>query len=143
MKVIIALAVVAVLAGLGTNWARHRGEDLLHRAVDTSLPGKVEAHPWSPLSHGTPRRADRVTFLNGVVSTTRCQTVLGHYSVRVDHDFSFDRAETRVRPGCPGRKLQAELAKATRVDVEAHGGSERLVFSHDDHTDVQLQGRGA
>lgn len=143
MKVIIGLAVVAVLAALGTNWARHRGEDLLHHAVDTSLPGKVEGHSWAPVSHGTPHRSDRVTFQNGVVTTARCKTILGHYSLRVDHRFSFERVGTRVRPGCPGRKLQTELAKATRVDIEAHGGSERLVFSHDDHTDAQLQGRRA
>lgn len=143
MKVIIGLMVVAVLAALGTNWARHRGEDLLHHALDTSLPGKLEAHPWAPMTHGTPRHADRVTFQNGVVTTARCRTVLGHYSLQVDHGFSFERVVTRVRPGCPGRKLQSELARATRVDIEPHGGSQRLVFSHDDHTDAQLQGRGA
>jgi len=44
MKVIIGLVVVAVLAGLATNWARRKGEDILHHAIDTALPAKVEAH---------------------------------------------------------------------------------------------------
>lgn len=102
MKVIIALVVVAVLAGFATNWARNKGEELVHRAVDTSLPGKVEAHPWAPLSHGRPVRADRVAFHDRTVTTRRCHATLGTYSVRVDHGFSFTASSQRPRAGCPG-----------------------------------------
>lgn len=142
MKVIIGLAVVAVLAALGTNWLRHKGEDLLHSSFDSALPSKVEAHPWTPVEHGRPQRADRVSFAGGSVTSVRCSATLGGYSVHVDHAFSFTKAPGPLRPGCPGRKLQARLAKATRVDVEDHGKSQRLVFTEDDHTVARLQGRG-
>jgi hypothetical protein len=142
VKVIIGLAVVAVLAGLATNWVRHRGEDFLHDRLDTALPGKVEAHPWAPLRHGKPHSADRVRFQSGSLTTKRCQATLGTYTVAVSHAFSFTKAVAPVRPGCPGRMLETQLAGATHVSVEKHGSAERLVFTDDDdHTVVTLQGR--
>ena len=48
-----------------------------------------------------------------------------------------------MKAGCPGSKLRAELGKATRVDVETHGRTERLVFTDDDdHTVAKLTGKG-
>ena len=52
MKVLVGIAVVAVLAALATNWLRHRGETYLHHQFDTALPSQVEAHPWAPVRHG-------------------------------------------------------------------------------------------
>jgi hypothetical protein len=142
MKVIIGVIVVAVLAALATNWAKGKGEDILHHAIDTALPGKVEAHPWTPLQHGRPQRADRVSFQSGSLTTARCHATLGSYTVHVDHGFSFQSAG-HVKAGCPGSKLRTELGKATRVDVETHGKTERLVFTDDDdHTVAKLQGKG-
>jgi hypothetical protein len=142
MKVIIALALVAVLAALGTRWARDQGESLLHRAVDTTLPAVV-AHRWTPLRHGKPVRAERVSFGHGLVTTARCHATLGSYSVRIDHGFSFQKANVPLESGCPGRALQKELAKATRVDVASDGSIVRLVLTDDrDHTVAELQGRG-
>lgn len=141
MKVIIGLAVVAVLAALGTNWLRGKGEDLLHDSFDTALPGKVEAHPWAPVKHGKSQRADRVSFQGGSVTTARCQAALGTYTVAVNHAFTFTQAPLAVAPGCPGRKLKPQLAKATHVAVEDHGKSQRLVFTDDDdHTVATLRG---
>ncbi len=54
------------------------------------------------------------------------------------------RRPLAVAPGCPGRKLKPQLAKATQVAVEDHGKSQRLVFTdEDDHTVATLRGRGA
>lgn len=142
MKVIIGLAVVAVLAALGTNWLRHRGVEFLHDRLDTALPSKVEAHPWAPVKHGQPQRADRVSFQGGSVTTKRCQATLGTYTVAVNHAFTFTPAPVAVRPGCPGRKLEPQLVKATHVAVEDQGRSQRLVFTdEDDHMVATLQGR--
>jgi hypothetical protein len=142
VKVIIGLVVVAVLAGLATNWAKRTGEDLIHHAIDTALPAKVEAHPWTPVQHGRPHRADRVSFRSGSLTTARCHATLGSYTLGVNHGFSF-RPTGHVRTGCPGSRLRAELGKATRVDVETHGKTDRLVFTDDDdHTVAKLQATG-
>jgi len=141
MKVIIGLVVVAVPAGLATNWAKRKGEEFRHHAIDTGLPAKVEAHRWTPLEHGRPQRADRVSFQSGSLTTARCRATLGSYTVSVDHGFSF-RSAGHVKAGCPGSKLRAELGKATRVDVEMHGRTARLVFTDDDHTVAKLTGKG-
>jgi len=143
MKVLVGLAIAAVLAALATNWARHRGETLLHHSFDTALPGQVEAHPWAPLEHGKPLLADSVTFRSGTVTTARCRAALGSYQVLINHRFSFQKSASRAKTGCPGRHLQSALSHATHVEIEPHGKAERLVFTNDeDHTVAQLQGRG-
>jgi hypothetical protein len=142
MKVIIGMAVVAVLAGLATIWLRHRGEDLLHHSFDTALPSKVEAHPWATLGHDKPLGGDRVSFKDGTLTTRRCGGVLGTYTIRINHSFSFTKSPFPVRAGCPGRKLRDLLSRASRVDVESHGGAQRLVFENaDGQTVVRLRGR--
>jgi hypothetical protein len=143
VKVIIGLAVVAVLAALATNWLRDKGTDFLHDRLDTALPSKVEAHPWSPVRHGKGVQAVHLSFQSGSLTAPRCAAPLGTYSVAVNHAFTFTRASVPARPGCPRRRLTAHLARATHVAVEEHGKSERLVFTDDDHhTVVTLRGRG-
>ncbi|HEY3528565.1 MAG TPA: hypothetical protein VGK78_05400 [Nocardioides sp.] len=142
LKVVVVLAVVAVLAGLGTNWLRDRGKDLAHHAIDLSLPGTVEGPAWSPVSHGHAVRADRVRFADGHVTTVRCHLTLGTYSVRVDHGFTFSPQPGAIRRGCPGRSLRASLEHATRIDAEPSGRVIRLTFSdRDGATVATLRGR--
>jgi hypothetical protein len=143
VKVLIAMAIVAVLLGLATPWVRDRANDYLHDSFDTALPSKIESRVWTSLEHGKALRTTRVRFHDGTLTTARCHTTLGTYSVKVNHAFAFTKASP-VRPGCPGRKLQRELARATRVVVESDGRFQRLVFTDkDDHTVAQLQRRGA
>jgi hypothetical protein len=141
MKVIIGLLVVAVLAAVGTNWARHEGTDLLHRRFDAGLPSKVEG-VWTPVAHGHAVGASKLRFAGGQVTTVRCHTTLGSYGVQVDHGFSFSPAATPIRTGCPGRSLRTTLEKATHVDVEEHDDVWELTLSNQDgHTLVTLRSR--
>lgn len=143
MKVIIGLAVVAVLAALGTNWLRDKGNDFLHDRIDTALPSKVEAHPWSPVQNGTTQRTVRLSFQSGSLTARGCDAPLGTYSVAVSHAFTFTRTPVPARPGCPSPRLVSRLAKATHVAVEDHGRSQRLVLTDDDdHVVARLRGRG-
>jgi len=144
MKVLVGIAVVAVLAALATNWLRHRGETYLHHQFDTALPSQVEAHPWAPVRHGRSVPANRVTFQDGELTATRCHVALGGYSVLINHRFAFQRASVPIKAGCPGRTLQSALAHATHVEIESRGKVERLVFTDDhDRTVAQLQGRSS
>lgn len=144
MKIILGLAVIAVLAALATNWARDKGETLLHHTFDAALPGKVDGHVWTPVEHGHGVPADKVRFIDGQVTTVRCHGSLGTFSVRVDHGFSFTPTNTRIRKGCPGRSLRSSLETATRVDVDEHGTRLRLRFSDADHDNLAtLTSRGA
>jgi hypothetical protein len=121
VKVLLVMAVIVVAAGLGVHWARDQATAAIHHAVDTALPTKVEAHPWTPVRHGRPLRSARVSFAGGTLTTGRCKAALGSYSVRIDHHFSFARSATPVRPGCPGSRLAAGLRHAVRVDVATNG----------------------
>jgi hypothetical protein len=143
MKVILALVVVAVVAGFGVSWAKDKAESVIHHAVDTALPSKVEGHPWAPLHDGKPVRDARVRFEDGTLASVRCHAALGTYSVRIDHAFSFARAATTpVRPGCPGGRLARTLRHATRVDVSTDGTVDTITFTNAKHDTVAtLQGR--
>jgi hypothetical protein len=132
MKVILALAVVAVVAGLGVSWAKEKADSVIHHAIDTGLPAKVEAKAWAPLDHGKRIRADRVRFDDGHLMTVRCHGTLGGYSIHIDHAFAFEKDATPIRAHCPGRSLRASLADATRVDVDAHGKGQELTFRDKD-----------
>jgi hypothetical protein len=125
MRSLFAMLVIAVVAGLGVSWARNHADSVIHRVIDTSLPGKVEG-TWAPVSHGRVVRRARVQFARGEVTSARCHATLGTYRVHIDHHFFFPKAAGRVRPGCPDRRLRTELARATRVDVGSDG---TLVFS--------------
>jgi hypothetical protein len=143
MKVIVGLAVVAVLAGLATSWARDKGTSLVHHAFDASLPGTVAGHVWVPVEHGHTVRAGRMRFMHGRVTTVRCHATLGTFEVRVDHGFSFAPAAGAVREGCPGRSLSSSLAKATRADVEEHGQTVELKLSDENgETVATFRSRG-
>jgi hypothetical protein len=140
LKVIVVVAVIAVVGGLATHWVKNKATAALHHTIDTALPGKVEAHAWAPLSHGKPVGTARVRFENGTVTSVGCHTALGTYSVSINHDFSFDKAATPIKAGCPGRQLRAALTHATRVDDEAHGSTEQLTFTNkSDHVVATLQ----
>ena len=128
MKVILALVVVAVVAGFGVSWAKEKADSVIHHAIDTGLPAKLEAKTWAPLDHGKRMRADRVRFDRGRLVTVRCHETLGGYSIHVDHAFAFERTTTRIKAHCPGRSLRASLADATRVDVDAHDNGQELTF---------------
>jgi hypothetical protein len=130
LKVIVVMAVIALVGGFAVHWAKDQTAAAIHRAVDTSLPAQVSAHPWAPLSHGHRVTSARVRFAEGAVTTTRCHTTLGTYSVRIDHTFSFHRATTPPRAGCPGRRLAAALGHATRVDVSTIDGVDTLAFAN-------------
>jgi hypothetical protein len=143
VKVVVALAVVALLAAFATRWVRDKADTALHKAFDTALPEKVEAHAWAPLSHGKPVGTARVRFEDGRLTTVRCHATLGTYSVHIDHGFSFERATTPPRTGCPGRQLRTALAHATHVEVDSQGTVETLAFTDDkDHTVATLRARG-
>ncbi len=129
IKVIVVLAVVAVVGGLGVKWAKDKAESVIHHTIDTALPAKVADHPWTPLSHGKPVRGGRVEFSAGRLTTARCHRTLGTYSIHVDHAFHLQKTTVRIPAGCPGRSLRTALGHAVRVDVEAHGQRSRLTFT--------------
>jgi hypothetical protein len=142
-KVLAVMAIAAVVLGVGMHYGRDRVESAIHHTVDTGLPDEVEAHAWAPVSHQKPMKADRVRFADGAVTTVRCHTALGSYSVHIDHGFGFQPATTPVKSGCPGRALRGSLLRATWVGIEDHGKSQRLTFTDgSDHTVAVLQGRG-
>ena len=85
LKVIVVMAVIALVGGFAVHWAKDQTAAAIHRAVDTSLPAQVSAHPWAPMSHGHRVTSARVRFAEGAVTTARCHTTLGTYSVRIDH----------------------------------------------------------
>lgn len=142
LKVVVVLAVIAVVGGFATHWAKDKASSALHHAIDTSLPDKVSAHPWAPLSHGAAVDSARVRFADGQVTTVRCHASLGTYVTSINHDFSFHAASTPVQAGCPGRQLAAALRHASRVDVSTTGGVDTLTFTNkSDHTVATLRGR--
>lgn len=142
MKVILALVVVAVVAGLGVSWAKGKADSVIHHAIDTGLPAKVGAHPWAPVGHGKAVRAERVLFSGGTLTTVRCHAALGTYTVHIDHGFAFQETTTPIKAGCPGRQLRQALSHATRVSVDGQGQIDTLTFTNTKgHTIATLQGR--
>jgi hypothetical protein len=141
LKVLVVLALAAVVLGVGVHYGKDRVESAISHGIDTGLPGKVQAHAWAPVGHGKPVAAQRISFDGDEVTTARCHATLGSYSLHIDHKFSFEPAQRRVEPGCPGRDLRAALRHATGAKVEAHGQHERLIFTNaDDHVVATLQG---
>jgi len=141
MKVLVVMALLAAVIGVGIHYGKDGVEAAIRHSLDTQLPTKIEAHPWAPLRDGKPVRAARVRFDGGQVSTTRCRSLLGHYTVLINHRFSFRPTSTRLAAGCPGSVLRAALRHATRAEIEAHGRSERLVLTDSqDRVLVTLQG---
>lgn len=144
LKVVVVIAVIAVVGGLITHWVKEKATSEFHHAIDTSLPSELEAHVWAPLSHGKPVGTARVRFADNQVTSLHCHAVLGTYTVTIIHGFSFQAAKGPVKAGCPGRPLRAGLSRATRVDVATHGAVEQLTFTDDkDHVVATLRGRAA
>jgi hypothetical protein len=142
LKVVVVMAVMAVIGGLGVHWAMDETSSAIHRALDTSLPEKVSAHPWAPLHHGKKERGARVVFSGGTLTTVRCHAALGSYAVQVNHGFSFHRAATPVKAGCPGGRLTSALRHATRVEVESEGDVDTMTFMNQNgRTVATLQAR--
>jgi hypothetical protein len=141
LKVLVVMALAAVLLGIGVHYGKDRVESAISHRIDPGLPGKVQAHAWAPVSHGRPLAAERIVFFGNEVTTKRCHASLGTYSLHIDHHFAFQPGAGPVKAGCPGRALRAALRHATKAEVEAHGKAERLVFTnrHDDVV-VTLQG---
>lgn len=135
MKVIVGIAVVAVLAALGTNWLRDKGSALVHNVVDTSLPKTVDGHVWTPIEHGRPMPSSRLRFSDGRVTAVRCHARVGSFAVSADHRFSFSPTGP-IRKGCPGGLLRKHLARATRVDVTHHDGTVEMTLSDANHRAV-------
>lgn len=140
IKVVVVVAVIAVVGGLATHWVKNKATAALHHTIDTALPGEVEAHAWAPVSHGKPVGTARVRFAHGTVTSLGCHTPLGTYSVNIGHDFSFHKSPTPLKAGCPGRRLRAALTHANRVDDEIRGNTEQLTFtSRSGHVVATLQ----
>jgi hypothetical protein len=140
VKVAVVIAVIAVVGGFATHWVKDKASSTFHHAIDTSLTQKVQAHAWAPVSHGKPVGDAKVRFADGEVTSLHCHAVLGGYHVEIDHHFSFDKAATPVKAGCPGRQLRTALSHATRVDVATQGAVERMTFSNaDGHVVATLQ----
>jgi hypothetical protein len=130
LKVIVVMAVMALIGGIAVHWAKDETASAIHRALDTSLPEKFSAHPWTPMRHGKPDPRGRVVFANGTLTTVRCHAPLGSYAVQVNHAFSFHRAPTAVRVGCPGGRLASVLPHATRVTVESQDGVDTMTLTN-------------
>lgn len=131
LKVIAVIAVIAVVGGYGVHWAKDKASSTLHHAIDTSLPQKLQAQAWAPVSHGKPVRTAKVSFAGGQVTSVHCHTTLGTYTAEITHHFAFQRSASPIKAGCPGATLRTELTQATRVDVTTQGKREKLTFTDD------------
>jgi len=142
VKVIVVMAVMATVGGLAVHWAKEQTTAAIHRVVDTSLPEKVSAHSWAPVSHGRAVASARVRFEGGRVTSVRCHAALGTYTASINHGFSFAKSTTPAKPGCPGRRLAASLRRAVTVDVSTAGRVDTLTFTDQHGRPVAvLQGR--
>jgi hypothetical protein len=130
LKVLVVVAVIAVVGGLTVHWVRDKAVAEIHQIADVRLPDKVSAHAWAPLSHGKPVRSARVRFVHGTVKTVRCHRALGTYVAAINHDFSFQASAGRPKAGCPGRQLEAALGHATRVDVDTSGAADTMTLTN-------------
>lgn len=144
IKVVAALAVGAVLLGLGVHYGRDRLSSAVDAAVDTNLPTVVVEHPWAPVRHGHASHAARVRFSGGTISTVRCDTRLGTYAVSITHGFTFSPTTTPIPAHCPGRPLRRAFGLATRIEQTGDGRRQELVLAdHDKQTVLVLVGRSS
>jgi len=136
VKVILALAIVALVAGFGVRWAKDKSGAVIHHVIDAGLPAKVDGRTWTPVSRSHAVHANRVRFVAGQVTSVRCHASLGSYSIHIDHAFAFQKSAAPVKPHCPGRQLRVALTHATRVDVGSDGRHTRLTFTDGEHHTV-------
>lgn len=143
MKVVIGLALVGLLLGLGVHYGRSSVSAATHHVLDTPLPSELEKHPWAPVVLGHVRRTEKVVFTGGQVQTVRCHANLGSYHLTVLHAFAFDASNTPIRAHCAGAPaLRRALGRVTRVDADRHDGHESLTFSDGDETVLVLRATG-
>jgi hypothetical protein len=141
-KVFGAIAVAVVVLGLGVRFAREYVSSTLHHVVDLSLPTVVSQHTWWASGLGHARGAVRVRFDGGHISTVRCHSSVGDYTLDVTHEFAFTSASQPVSAHCPGVGLRHAFARASRVDLDTHGRDQQLTFRNASGTTVLvLQGR--
>ena len=136
LKVVAALAVGAVLAGLGVHYAREHLGSAVDHAIDTSLPTVVVEHPWAPVRHGHAEVGQRVRFSGGAISTVRCRTTLGTYAVSITHGFTFSPSAAPVPAHCPGRPLRRAFGLATRATQTTEGKRQTLTLTDGKGTTV-------
>ena len=95
-----------------------------------------------PVVDGRPVAANAVRFRGGTVSTVRCHTALGGYSLNVVYAFHFQRSATRIGPGCPGALVRMALGRAAKVRSDTGGAHEVLTFLDDQgHAVLTLRAR--
>jgi hypothetical protein len=147
VKMLVMVAVVLALvfggAGLATRYARDHAGALVHHVADTQLPSRVKQHAWVPVVRGRAVGANAVRFDGGSVSTVRCHTVLGAYSLNFVYRFDFHRSAAAIRRGCPGAAVRRALGRASKVRTDTSGAHEVLTFLDDQgHGVLTLRARG-
>lgn len=144
MKLLVMVVVVLALAFGGAGWVvgyvRDHAASVVHQAIDTQLPQRVQEHPWAPVVHGKAVRRDAIAFGAGTVETVRCHVTLGSYGLTVVHGFTFTASATRIPRGCPGALLRRELARATRAGDAADGSRTTLTLTDSGTTVLTLRG---
>lgn len=138
--VAVLIALVFGGAGLAYRYIRDRADTLVHEAIDTQLPQRVQTHPWAPVLRGRAVRRDAISFGAGTVDTVRCHLALGGYGLSVVHQFTFTPSATRIPRGCPGARIRRELARATRASDSTDGSRTTLVLTGGGHTVLTLRG---
>lgn len=147
MKLLVMVALMLALvfggAGLGTRYLHAHAGSLVHHIADTQLPTRVKEHSWVPLVNGRPVAANAVRFRAGTVSTVRCHTTLGAYSLTIVYGFTFRRSVSTIRNGCPGALVRRALGRASKVRSDTGGAREVLTFLDDHgHSVLTLRARG-
>jgi len=143
VMVAVVLALAFGGAGVAYRFVHDRADSLIHQAVDTQLPSRVQEHAWTPVVHSRPVQGSAIRFGAGEIDTVRCHLVLGSYSLSIVHAFSFQRSLSRIGPGCPGSMVRRALSRATKVRSDTSGSHEVLTFVTDTgHTVLTLRSRG-
>lgn len=147
MKLLVMVAVMLALvfggAGLAVRYVHDHADSLVHHVADPRLPSRVQQHAWVPLVHGRPVAANAIRFRGGTVSTVRCHTPLGGYSLNIVYAFHFQRSASPVPSGCPGTLVRRALGRATKVRSDTGGAHEVLTFVDDrGHSVLTLRARG-
>lgn len=144
MKLLVMVVVLVALvfggAGWGMRYVRDHAENVVHQAIDTQLPQRVQEHPWAPVVHGKAVRRDAIAFGAGTVETVRCHVTLGSYGLTVVHGFTFTASATRIPRGCAGALMRRELARATRAADATDGSRTTLTLTDSGKAVLTLRG---
>ena len=140
VMVAVALALVFGGAGYAIHYVKDHAADVVHRAIDTRLPERVQEHPWAPVVHGRPVRRDAIVF--GAGASTR-SGVTSHWAAMACRSCTASRSLPRRRGShadalvCCIRK---ELARATRASDAADGTTTMLTLTEGGDTVLTLRG---